>query len=578
MRNPGAGEPPAQRTEAGVTELSVVIPTYNRAERLRACLDALNAQTLVAETAAGAFEVVVVVDGSTDGTRELLARYPASFPLKVLWQENAGQASARNRGIGEAAGRFCLLIDDDIVASPGLVREHLRAQRETGGVLAAGKLTLRIPARAGWYARRYAAGWAAHYERLDTGRKPPTADACYGGNLSFPRAAFLAVGGFAVDLRRGHDIDLARRLVAHGLVPRYLPLAEAVQDERKTWQELLRDLEAAGASVVSLYRRDPSTLPVSGLADFRRAGSVSVACRRGLLALGVPTAVLGALGPALDHVTRGRWYEFLRQYAFWRGARHAASREEWLGLTSAVTILLYHAFGASGERPSRFVVAQGEFAWQMRWLARAGYRVLGLEEYVRARRENGLPPPRSVIVTLDDGYADNGAIAAPILARHRFPATIFLVTDRVADANRWTAEGALAARPTLSWEEIRGLERAGLRFAPHGRSHRAMEGLTGEELSDEIGGAWAALRRELTQPVPVLAFPFGLHDAAVRAAAESLGLRGACTAKPGRNSFLTPLFALRRAEIGGDTGRLRFRLAVWFGDTRPVRNRRRLRS
>ena len=105
-----------------------------------------------------------------------------------------------------------------------------------------------------------------------------------------------------------------------------------------------------------------------------------------------------------------------------------------------------------------------------------------------------------------------------------------------------------------------------------------MEGLTGDELADEIGGAWTALERELAHPIPVLAFPFGLHDSAARKAAETLGLQGACTAKPGRNTLLTPLYALRRTEIEGETGRLRFRLAVWFGDTRPVRNRRRLSS
>jgi peptidoglycan/xylan/chitin deacetylase (PgdA/CDA1 family) len=201
----------------------------------------------------------------------------------------------------------------------------------------------------------------------------------------------------------------------------------------------------------------------------------------------------------------------------------------------------------------------------MRWLAGAGYRVLSLEKYVRARRENRLPLARSVILTFDDGYADNGAIAAPILASHGFGATIFLVTDHVADANRWDTEGALAARPMLSWDEIRALERTGLEFAPHGRSHSAMAGLADDELASEIGGAWIALQHELTHPVAVVAFPFGLHDAPARAAAEKLGLWGACTAKPGRNTLLTPLYALRRAEIGGGTGGLRFRLAVWFG-------------
>ena len=556
--------------------ISVVIATFNRAERLRACLDALAAQSRDRSTD-GRFEVVIVDDGSTDGTPDLLATYRAPFPLKVIRQENGGQPAALNRGVAEAGGRICLLMDDDIVAGPGLIDEHLRVQRETGGVLAAGRLRLSLPA-GDWYARRFADEWERHYSHLDAGEKPLTAAACYGANLSFPRDSFLEVGGFARDLARGYDLDLAYRLIAAGLAPRYLPRAEAVQDEHKGRRALLRDEERAGEGVVALYRRLPATLPVGGLTEFHAASFAARTCRRFLLAVGVPATVLSGLGPLLDPPSRGHWYRFVRAYAFWRGVRRSTSQEEWRGLTGAVTILLYHAVTVAGERPTRFVVDAREFAWQMGWLASAGYRVLGLGDYVRSRRNHGLPTGRSVVVTFDDGYVDNGAIAAPILSSRGLRATLFLVTDSVGTANRWDSEGALAARPILSWEKIRELERSGVRFAPHGKTHRAMAGLTDEELASEIGESWAALQRELTDPIPVLAFPFGLHDEPARAAAERLGLWGACTAKPGRNTLRTPAYALRRAEIGGDTGRLGFRLAVRFGDVRPIRNRKRLRS
>ena len=217
------------------------------------------------------------------------------------------------------------------------------------------------------------------------------------------------------------------------------------------------------------------------------------------------------------------------------GVRRTATADEWSGLTGSVTILLYHAVARAGESRSRFVVGGPEFAWQMRWLARGGYRVVSLGSYVRDRHEHRLTPGRSVIITFDDGYADNGAVAAPILAAQHFGATIFLVTDRVGDANRWDAEGALAGRPILSWGEIRALERAGLEFAPHGRSHRAMTDLSDEELSDEIGGAWETLKQEVAHPVPVFAFPFGLHDPSARNASEKAGLIAACTATRGRS-------------------------------------------
>ena len=546
-------------------DLSVVIATYNRADRLAACLDALGAQTLRDGRAQDAFEVVVVVDGSSDGTLEFLASYSARFPLRVVAQENAGQPAALNHGVEEARGRFCLLIDDDVVARPELLAAHLAAQREATGALAAGRLSIDVPKRAGWFVGRFAAEWADHYARLDSGEKRLTSSSCYGGNLSFPRAAFLAVGGFALDLPRGYDVDLAHRLIAFGLSPLYLPHAEAAQDERKTARQLLRDQENAGEGLVALYRRDRSTLPMGELTDFHHAGRVSIAFRRLLLALDVPAAAFGMTGGVLDRLTRGRWYRFVRQYAFWRGVRRTATAEEWSGLTGSVTILLYHAVGRSGEGRSRFVMGGPEFAWQMRWLARGGYRVVSLGSYVRDRREHRLTPGRSVIITFDDGYADNGAVAGPILATQRFGATIFLVTDRVGDANRWDAEGALAGRPILSWDEIRELERAGLEFAPHGRTHRAMTGLSDEELSDEIGGAWETLKQEVANPVPVLAFPFGLHDPSARKASERMGLIAACSATPGRATLRTPLDALPRFEIEGTTSRLGFRLALWFG-------------
>jgi GT2 family glycosyltransferase len=215
-----------------------------------------------------------------------------------------------------------------------MLAEHLQAQRESGGVLAAGRLTLRLPDGADWYARRFADGWKRHYAHLDAAGTTLTAAGCYGGNLSFPRGAFQAVGGFAADLARGYDLDLANRLITAGLRPRYLPRAEGIQDERKNGRALLRDEEAAGAAVLALYRREPSTLPLGGLADFHRAGAASILGRRFLLALGLPAAALGVLGPVLDRVSRGRWFRFVRAYAFWRGVRRAADSEEWSRLTT----------------------------------------------------------------------------------------------------------------------------------------------------------------------------------------------------------------------------------------------------
>ncbi|WP_150118011.1 glycosyltransferase family 2 protein, partial [Meiothermus taiwanensis] len=87
---------------------SVVIPTYNRAQLLARTVRAFLAQDGVP------FEVIVVDDGSTDATPEVLAGF-RDPRLRVLRQPNAGLASARNAGLLQARGQYVLFNDDDIV-------------------------------------------------------------------------------------------------------------------------------------------------------------------------------------------------------------------------------------------------------------------------------------------------------------------------------------------------------------------------------------------------------------------------------------------------------------------------------
>ncbi len=71
------------------------------------------------------FEVVVVDDGSTDGTKDLILSMEYPFKLVYEYQENSGPARARNRGVELAQGKYILFIDDDIIATPQLLSEHM---------------------------------------------------------------------------------------------------------------------------------------------------------------------------------------------------------------------------------------------------------------------------------------------------------------------------------------------------------------------------------------------------------------------------------------------------------------------
>lgn len=107
-------------------EIAVVIPTYNRVSALRTCLEHLERQTW------RDFEVVVVDDGSTDGTAEAMEEYGArtSLRMRFVRQENRGPARARNVAIGMVRAPVCLMIGDDIFGAPELVATHVRFHRE----------------------------------------------------------------------------------------------------------------------------------------------------------------------------------------------------------------------------------------------------------------------------------------------------------------------------------------------------------------------------------------------------------------------------------------------------------------
>lgn len=100
-----------------VSRVSVIVPTFNRAHLLAECLDALLAQTVAPS------EIIVVNDGSTDATREVLERY--SSRVRAVHKSNGGKASALNVGLSVAAGDPIWIFDDDDLSLPDALEIHL---------------------------------------------------------------------------------------------------------------------------------------------------------------------------------------------------------------------------------------------------------------------------------------------------------------------------------------------------------------------------------------------------------------------------------------------------------------------
>jgi glycosyltransferase involved in cell wall biosynthesis len=111
-----------------VVFFSVVIPTYNRKPILEKCLKALEMQKLSVSTAVEDYEVVVVDDGSTDGTVQWLEECKNEFPhVQVFEQNHQGPSAARNLGVLQAKGDTIIFIDSDLVVTEVFLQSHAEA-------------------------------------------------------------------------------------------------------------------------------------------------------------------------------------------------------------------------------------------------------------------------------------------------------------------------------------------------------------------------------------------------------------------------------------------------------------------
>lgn len=105
--------------------VSVVIPTYNRKPILEKCLRAMEQQQLPADSPVQEYEIVIVDDGSTDGTVSWLQESASEFPhVRLFEQDHKGPAIARNLGVQKATGDIIVFIDSDLVVLPDFLHHH----------------------------------------------------------------------------------------------------------------------------------------------------------------------------------------------------------------------------------------------------------------------------------------------------------------------------------------------------------------------------------------------------------------------------------------------------------------------
>jgi glycosyltransferase involved in cell wall biosynthesis len=233
-------------------EISVVIPTFNRMDVLPEVLAGLEAQEQ-----APSFEVVVVDDGSSDGTAEWLSRHRWRMPVEVVHQRNLGPAKARNRGVALASGGRVAFLGDDTVPSRGWLATHHQAAQARSD-----RDRVAVLGYTGWHPRlrlnpfleyinEY--GLQFGYALIDEPEKVPF-NFFYTSNVSLPRELLLAE---SFDLRFPYpaweDIELSYRLEKGGMRLVYEPSATVAHDHPTSVKRFISRQEKAGYSAVVFY-------------------------------------------------------------------------------------------------------------------------------------------------------------------------------------------------------------------------------------------------------------------------------------------------------------------------------------
>ena len=537
--------------------VSVVIATYNRRRLLERTLPRLLNQDFPRDQ----YEVIVVVDGSTDGTIDYLRTLKAYSHLVVVEQTNQGQAAAINAGLHVARGEIVLFLDDDILCGPGLVAAHAQSPREGKLCLAFGPVFIDAEAR-----DDLAADWARTFcdDFFATRVHEAPQRGWYGclasANSSAPLAVLQDLGGLDPSYSRKNDIELGHRALEAGYRFVFLPSAITHQIFEKTRHDVIDDARGEGSAEVRLCRKFPK---LRSTARFASLGSRSAAKRViARLISTFPVSVGALLTPLVWLCDQLRMIPRLRRAALHLlqaqqnvAAYRSATREagSWQSLehmfAPRLPVLMYHSIGPLRPGFDRYLTISPEmFEGDLQWLKNHGYTPIRCVDWVACVREGKELQPKPVLLTFDDAYRDLATFGLPLLKKYGFTGTVFVVTDQIGRTNEWDLHLGLSEQPLMSADEIRHWFAEGIEFGSHSRTHADLRTLSNAQLEDEFGGSRRALEQLISSPVVALAYPYGYYNGAViEAARQNFDL--ALTCDSGLNSPAVDPLRMRRATV-----------------------------
>ena len=227
-------------------------------------------------------------------------------------------------------------------------------------------------------------------------------------------------------------------------------------------------------------------------------------------------------------------------------------------------ILGYHS--VSQHRQDALAVSVADFEYQMAWLYQHEYRAITLAQFMS---QPFTKKERIVILTFDDGYADNYTLAFPILKKYGFVGTVFLVSDYVNtdhifywDRRKITAQSDPAWYQILTWAQVEEMADYGMEFGSHTCTHPELATISPEVCMEEVARSRVDLEAKLGREIVSFCYPRGNLNSDVIQMVEKAGYQCAVVTPP-RYGIPLNQFTLRRIGVNYANKAWLFRLKTW---------------
>ena len=265
--------------------ISVVIPTYNRPDRLLDCLRSLAGSSLPREE----FEVVVVDDGSDPPAEQFTQQLASELNLRFIRQKNSGPAAARNRGAAEATGQYLAFTDDDCRPDSNWLSEVLQYLQGTPDVLVGGRTPNGVKNNVYTLASQVILDVV--YAFFNS--RPDKARFFASNNIALDRSRFLEIGGFDVTfpLAAAEDRDFCDRWVHSGWELHSVPSAVVMHFHHMTLRKFWRQQYNYGRGAYQYHQLRHQRKSGRMWDDTRMHTQLPALLRTSLRSLGIRTRI-----------------------------------------------------------------------------------------------------------------------------------------------------------------------------------------------------------------------------------------------------------------------------------------------